>query len=351
MQKPTIDMSMPQNNINEDRNSSKYSSDALWYVLNFIKTGPKSNAKRSVDIFNERNGTALEVFAPTIVKAVMREGKIIMHESPLTYHYVFVRGTEAQIKALCCENNNGFSFMLNRSSEARYATLTDSQMDIFRTVAAAQRNELPFYDIQDIDILAGDKVEIAEGPFKGLQGVFMPRKRSNSGDFAIAVTQTIGTVVLDVKARYVRILEFAPGTKRPYEIIDSFVPKFMEALLAVNKGASLDVKQVSTLSIYCRRMEYARLDNPKINAKRLVLLFGAARLTGQEALAAKALKELDKCLPSVSSDSEKALISLILGAVTGNREILQQGFDELSAVNPLKRTHRTLLDYYNIFLS
>lgn len=145
------------------------SEDKKWFILNHFEALPaprRQTAQTCIDRFNSAGGCQLELFAPTFVKAVNINGRQIKREQPLTFHYVFVRGTLDEIKRLC-SLSNGFSFVLNRSSEERYATVDDKRMDDFKAIARAYSNSLPFFALDDIDLEAGDKVEIVEGSFPG----------------------------------------------------------------------------------------------------------------------------------------------------------------------------------------
>lgn len=127
------------------------SEDKKWFILNHFEALPaprRQTAQTCIDRFNSAGGCQLELFAPTFVKAVNINGRQIKREQPLTFHYVFVRGTLDEIKRLC-SLSNGFSFVLNRSSEERYATVDDKRMDDFKAIARAYSNSLPFFALDD----------------------------------------------------------------------------------------------------------------------------------------------------------------------------------------------------------
>jgi len=295
---------------------------------------------------------------------VRREGKMIKRERPLAYQYVFIKGTPNEVKKLC-SLDNGLSFVINRSCASRYATLTDPEMDQFRRVAMALGNELPFYDIADINLEEGDKVEIVEGTFPGLVGYYIPRPKSDTGEVVLAVTQSMGTVIYDIKARYVRVLEFSKHSRRSYDQIDAYVPRLLAALRYYAERQTLPDKLATELTIFVRRMGSVRLDNRKLEAKLLGLLTTSYHILGNETAAAATLERLTDRFSSVTSPQTKSLL-LLLRAVTDltvnpasahvtysdGFALLQPQTDDTNTTQrpaqtkSLSKAHRLLLDEY-----
>lgn len=316
-----------------------------WYILRYVKSVPsgiKQSADAVVDRFNRSENAELDLFAPTIVKVVHREGKFIKIESPLVYQYVFVRGDFDTVKHLC-GMQNGFSFVFNHGAEGRYAIMSDAKMYAFRRIAIAYRNELPFFSIDDIDLEFGDKVEIVEGTFPGLVGYYMPKPKSTSGNVVLAVTQNLGTVIYDIKAKYVRVLEFSKKSKRGYDQIDAFIPKLFTALRSYSNSQPLPDKSVNELTIFCRRMEGVKLDNPKIEAKLAALLMAANHILGNNEGYVSAAERFDRRQRHITSPSTQALVLLLSAIIRNSRADYLQGLtllpdSETSTVGTAKQT-------------
>ena len=284
-----------------------------WYILQHILTSSsalRDTAAQAVQKFNHHTGNNLEIFAPTITKMTVRRGKIQQRHAPFTYQYLFVRGTLEAVKQLC-DYTRRFVFLLNRSADRqRYATLTDQQMQMFRIIAAGYSNSLPFLSLDDIDLEEGDKVEIVEGAFPGLVGYYIPHPKSKSGDIMLAVSQNLGTVVYDIPAKYVRILEFSKTSRRGYDQIDAFVPRLFAALRHHHAGLPLTPAMLSHLHLFTRRMATAKIPNPKIDAKLQALLAAAFTLLATPASApapapAPAPADADKQGPASRSCSRQ----------------------------------------------
>ncbi|MDE5795672.1 MAG: hypothetical protein K2H75_01040, partial [Muribaculaceae bacterium] len=209
-----------------------------WYVLNYIGGTIRNLAQKEVERFNSWNDTALELFAPTYVVREEKQGEIKFRTISLTFHYVFVRGTFAEVKRLCAQPN-GFSFLIDHGSAERYAIIDDRQMVNFKNIARAYKNCLPYFPLDEIDLEDGDLVEVVKGDFPGLVGTFMPKAKSKTGNIVLNVYNKVGTIAFDVKATDVRVLEFSSHSTRANDQIDAFVPHLLKALRYFDKDEEL----------------------------------------------------------------------------------------------------------------
>ena len=82
--------------------------------------------------------------------------------------------------------------------------------------------------------------------------------------------------------------------KRPYDLIEAFTPKIYEALRTFHSGVALSEKEIASLSVFCRRMEAAKLDNHKLDAKLSAMLLAAFTILGDRAAAEKASARFQK---------------------------------------------------------
>ncbi|MBJ2167247.1 MAG: hypothetical protein JFR24_05190 [Muribaculaceae bacterium] len=329
-----------------------------WYVLNHIDStlGKQEAVVRSkIEKFNLSQSASLEVFAPTFVSVVNIGGKCVRTEHPLTFHYVFVKGTFDAVKKLC-GMAGGFSFVFNHGGAGRYAILADRQMEDFRTIARAYQNRLPFFYIDDVDLEAGDKVEVVEGDFPGLVGYFIPNAKSTTGNIVLQVTQSLATIAYNINVKSVRVLEFSKKSRRSYDQIDAFVPKLYGVLRKFNQGAGLAAKEIGELTVFCRRMGIVRSGNSKLDAKLSAILAAAHHILGNHDEAAEAARRLEKLKNAITSDAAQALV-LLLEAVVKNdsvafrsgKEALGQTADKTSqALVRLRAEYEFYNDYFGI---
>lgn len=321
-----------------------------WYVLNHIARPGLGIAEREVDRFNAWQQADLRLFAPTYVVREEKAGDIKFRTANLTFHYVFVRGAFDEVKRLCAESN-GFSFLLDRSSDGRYAVIDDERMAAFQNIARAYRNCLPYFPLGDIDLEDGDLVEVIRGDFPGLVGRYMPKPGARSGNIVLNVYNKVGTIAFDVRATDVRVLEFSRNTRRANDQIDAFVPHLLDALRHRHDrpGEPLPEPLVARLSVFSGRMEVARLGNRKLDARLQILLYGAFTLIGDTAAAASALEKYHKLQSSVTNDWTRALITLILSLLTRDKTQLESTYAKLKELRPdsaMKKRIKSEYDHY-----
>lgn len=325
-------------------------SEPAWFVLKHFTNGNNKNENpaRQIERFNNA-GHRLELFAPTILekRTVGERNKLV--ERPLMYHYVFVKGNEDEVKDLCT-TAYGFSFVLSRSTEDRYAKLSDEAMHSFMIVARAYSNNLPFFSLENVNLEAGDLVEIVDGKFAGLTGVYIPKKRSKKGSLIIAGNMQFATVVYEVEANNIRVLEYARNTKRLYDIIDAFVPRLFVILRKFTSGDTLTEKDITALTVFCNRTQSARLDNQKSAAKLGALLLAAAYILGRDSEVRAARQMLDRYSPSVTNVWTQSLIDLIIAVIYSDAGAYRRGLQRIGLAVPgeskSKTDFRAEYEYY-----
>ena len=320
-----------------------------WYVLNHIGSSFRHMAKKEIDKFNESEGFKLELFAPTYVVREEKDGELRMKTANLTFHYIFVRGCFKQVKKLCC-SNNGFSFLLNRSnSSERYATVSDRDMMNFMNIARAYRNCLPYFSLNGIDLEEGDLVEVIKGDFPGLIGRYMPKAKGTSGNIVLNVYNNVATIVFNVKATDVRVLEFSRKTSRANDQIDAFVPHLFTALRHYRAEETLPAPIAAKLSVFTGRMEVVRLNNRKLDARLQALLYGAFTVLGNADAAARAREKLIRLDDAVTNRWTSALIKLILAASDGTPALLEPVLATVAATPPISKAQKALTEEARYF--
>lgn len=329
------------------------SDDNEWYVVNYIPqtTAGRESAEAVISRFNISAPQPLELFAPTFVKMTEERGQVKVSEKPLLYHYVFVRGPLLEVKRLCSQTN-GFSLILGHVSGHQYLTISDASVHSFRTIARFHAGKIPCFAASDADLQEGDLVEIVDGDFSGLRGYFIPAVRGRSGKLLIAVAQGFAAAIYNVKAQYIRILEFAPGSKRAYDQIEAFLPRLYAAMRLYHTHSSLTPAILTPIQLFCRRFEQTRLTNPKLEAKLNILLSAAYKILGNDDQHRRAASRLHTLSRHITNPWTLALANLCEAAMTPNLHGLAEAASQLPPLSAGdSKAQRTLRAEYTYYLN
>lgn len=322
-----------------------------WFVLNHIGSSTNSSAQKAVERFNSGHNDSIELFAPTYVVREEKNGIVKFRSARLTFHYVFVRGDFASVKMLCSQSNNGFSFVLNRGSECRYATIGDRAMAQFKNIARAYKNCLPCFSPADMDLEDGDLVEVVNGPFAGLTGRYMPKAKSKSGNIVLNVYGKLMTIAYDVNSVDVRVLEFSRNSTRVNDQIDAFIPYLLKALRLFAKAEELTPQLVARLSVFCGRMGIADISNRKVRARLQLLLYAANLILGKNEEAMIHLAQFDEINGVVTNEWTRGLNDLILSVIDNDRVRVQISFDRLKELEASSKMRRSIMDEYCYYIA
>ena len=319
------------------------SSSVRWYILNYIPAAAvrRESADKVVERFNRLTDSSLDSFAPRFVKMVERDGKIARTESPLLYHYVFVRGTEETVKRLCALQN-GFSFILSHSDDYRYLTAGNAAVESFRIIARYYSNTIPCFSTSEVDLEEGDVVEVVKGDFPGLKGRYIPNKRSKSGRLMIRVSQDVAACVYDINVEYLRVLEFAKDGKRVYDQLEAFQQRLLDALKTWREKGEITPREAAPLNLFTLRFGSVKISNPKIDAKMRLFLMGAYRLIGDCEGYDKARNRYERLERDITNPWTKALALYIRGAIEDAPALLDVA-RALVAANAPARPSKTQL--------
>lgn len=324
---------------------------AAWHILTYIPDAPGASADKIIARFNQSllpEELPLQLFAPKYSVPTARQGKIHFRALPLTFFYIFLRGTLPQIKRLAALRR-GFAFLIDRAGAARYATISDLQMQQFQAIARAYSNTLPFFSPADIDLAAGDLVEVIAGDFPGLRGHYLPNPRSKTGTIILQVDQGLATAVFNIRADQIRILQFAPSSGREYDQIDHFTPRLLQALRLSMAGQALPRPLVAAVSVFASRMDSLSLQNRKLRPKLDALLLGAHHLLGRPDRAAARLAQLKRGLQRDLTNPWTRALALLIIALTGpNPDAFADGLQEIALLTPSSKLQQLIAAEYEL---
>lgn len=291
----------------------------MWFVLNYV---PPRGTRRSslpsiIASFSSRleaeglaAGPPLEHFAPTFVRLESAGGQVRPAERPLLYHYVFVRGDEADVKKLCARVD-GFSFVVDRSAPGRHVSISDEALEHFRIIARYFSGRLPCYPLDGVSLEEGDRVQVISGPFAGLEGTYISKRGGHSGNILLSVDAAMAAVVYDVPADYVRVLEFARDSRRVYDQLDAFASRLSAMCSSLGSRSAVELAAASS---FVSRLGVVKLQQPKLAAKLHILLYGACSVLADRQRALAHLEAFRSLEHHVTNPKSLALVSSILSS-------------------------------------
>ena len=322
-----------------------------WFVLNHIRIAFQDTARKAIERFNACQDSSLELFAPTYVVKEKKNGKIKIRTVNLTFHYVFVKGTLSDVKMLCSQNN-GFSFLIDHGNqEQRYATIPDRDMVNFKNIARVYKNCLPYFSLNEIDLEEGDLVEVINGDFPGLIGNYMPKAKSKSGNIILNIYNNVGTIVFNVKATDVRVLEFSHKSTRANDQIDAFVPNLLKALRLYHDNKELPATLVAKLSVFCSRMEAVKINNRKLDAKLQALLFAGNHILGNMDASEYAKEKYEKQKDSITNEWTRGLVNLLISVINNDAKQLSDSHSKIEILQATSKAQHLLVKEYVYYKS
>ena len=156
-----------------------------WYILS-ATAGIKELENRFCalsSLWQAHGEEPIDYFLPTCVEQTSVFGQPAMRRKKLLGNYVFVRDTYARVLEI--KSAIPSLWLLphpDRGQDVRrFMTITDREMDVFKTIARAHANELPCYPIGAVDLDEGDKVEIVGGDLDGMCGTLQCSQGRNGG--------------------------------------------------------------------------------------------------------------------------------------------------------------------------
>lgn len=298
-----------------ERENCALTPGARWHVL-------RGKPARRIDLdacladFSRDGGPELEGFNPTFVSVVRRGAKSVRTERPLLCNYMFVRGTTDQIRDFC-ESTNWAVRMARSHAGGEDAlpepmTVSDADFEAFRHIAKVYRYDVPCFSLDEVDLSRGDRVQVVGGIFDGVTGILESRKGRTGGRVVLRVAENIGVATYDIEPQYIRVLEFAAGSKHIYDVIDAFVPRLERAAAERAADGELSMSATAALTYFVGRYGHARIGSAKIAAKYHAVLAAAHALLGSEEQAAAEAARVAGLMPAVTNARTTALINKLL---------------------------------------
>lgn len=332
-----------------------------WYVLS-----SKSGIKSLEELFSvlsasrvERDGMPVEYFLPTCIEHSIRSGKSIVRRKKLIANYIFIRDSLKNVMEMT--QGTGSLWLLphpdHESNGKRYMTISDHDMEIFKTVANAYANELPCYPIEAVDLEEGDQVQIVGGEFDGMKGTLRCSQGRNGGKVMMAVGNLFLISTPDIRPQHIRILQFGKGNRHPYRQFEAHVPRVLQALRhqwGKDVSDGLTTEDLASMTVFTGRFEALEPATVNIASQHAALMLLSYAALQDKERTERWLLRCRAILPTVKSDTQRAWQLAFMFAATGIASFREEADALVSswtiAPNDHKRTliATTLNEFYSI---
>lgn len=252
-----------------------------WYILTVARANDKTHTEleRRVVRFNKTAADTMNLFAPTYVELRDKGSKVNRIRKPLACNYIFMRSALPTLRSFRSLYSD-YNLIRNRAGEG-YLTVSDHDLENFRRVALAYRNNMPCFKPDEVELQKGDKVRILDGPFKGIEGIMVAKKGKDGGKVIISIAGLLAVETVEIAPQYIQVIEFARGSKHIYDKLDSFEPRLRKAIGLRLKKGKLTTEEAAPLDYFLQRFGKVKPDSPKIAARLECLLMAAAALAGR----------------------------------------------------------------------
>lgn len=258
-----------------------------WFVyrLPYLKV---ENAK----VFHEND---MQVYLPvTEIKTKDRKGQEKVVKQPKVLNYLFVLATRAQVDQLS-QNNSVSPVYAHRNqgeikkSADKWLTVPNSQMHMLMTVIQNNDSVVDFTTPDEQVLKKGDRVEVTEGPFKGVEGVLLTSQGAKGGKVYVALSNNEGVITAMIPDDCIQVVEFSRNNDHLYRRIEAFEKVLDQVFETYSKQRFLSTEQSASLLLFVTR--YSNLQNlTYVNSAKLTACrYAALYLLGQD-------KEAEECL-------------------------------------------------------
>jgi len=307
-----------------------------WYILS--ATDGIAALERQFELLTvsrvRQGEEPVEYFLPICLEQTTLFGEPNMRRKKLIGNYIFIRDTYRHIIAI--KETIQSLWLLphpdNLPGERRFMTISDSDMEMFKSIATAYANQLPCYPVDMIDLEEGDKVEIVGGPFNGVRGTLQCSQGRNGGKVLMAIGNLFLVATPDIKPQYIRILQFGKGNRHPYRQFEAHLPRALQAL-EHHFGSSAGKKSLTdgltnedraAMAVFTGRFEELQPATVNIASQHATLMLMSYTALQDSSKAARWLHRCKELLPRVKSDTQQAWQLAFMYAVTGDGSLLRK---------------------------
>ena len=139
-----------------------------WYVL-------RVTYQRELAAQEQLEEQGIKTYVP--LKRVRKsvKGRLVWKVEAALHNYIFVYLNLKKIKDIKTHDIPYLRYVMgvDADGQKRPQYVPDSQMENFIAITSQETEKIKYLDPDFIDLKVGDRVRVLEGPFKGLEGVYM----------------------------------------------------------------------------------------------------------------------------------------------------------------------------------
>lgn len=280
----------------------------------------------------------VDYFLPTCYMRVNRFGRQVLAQRKMLFTYLFVRDTAAGLRDIRTRIPGLRMLTVHDShtGQRRYMTITDRDMESFRTIANAHSGELPCYRVGDIDLQAGDRVQVIGGPFSGVEGTLRTAPGRDGGQVVLAIGDLFIVSTGDIQSQYIRILQFGHGNRHPYKQFEAHQPRALAALAAHLRHQPLAVDDLTAMQVFVQRYQLLQPDTPNLAATHAALMLITTTALQLAPQREHWLAQCRSLLPGITAPQQRAMLQAMLYAATGDPQLAQTLQATIASWQPIK---------------
>lgn len=172
-----------------------------WYVM-------RVGYQRELAVRDALARMQVEAFVP--MRRVRRrnpQGRYVRVEEVVMHNYLFVRASREQLDEIKRFRLPQLRYVMHvQDDERKPMVVPQEAMENFMAVARHLEEPILYLDVEDRELVQGDRVRILEGPFRGVEGVLIRLKRGRASRVVVKLEGLLALATAEITASQVEKL-------------------------------------------------------------------------------------------------------------------------------------------------
>lgn len=167
-----------------------------WYAI-------RVTYSREMLVKNYLDDSGIESYIPMHFAERTRNGSTRKVWEPLVHNLIFVRTTAGELKRIKSESALPIRYIIDRETKSP-TVIPEREMRDFIAVVATQNEHVEIVSAETLDLRSGDRVRVTDGPFKGIEGLYIRHKGHSK--VAVAIRDIATALTAYVPAKFIEKL-------------------------------------------------------------------------------------------------------------------------------------------------